>query len=384
MISSPTMQALPTALCVALLSMALAGPFAAAAEPPGTQQQAGNSQTSHVRLSAQELSSGRSVRLHAPGATYMKVHLAAFHLPDGVALEVADPARMDVRRYAGAALGAHTVDSTRGEDGVSSFGVMSVEGDTVDLRLIGSATTPWQPQDGVMVHDVETSGDQIQPAAICGAKDSRPAACYEQSDPVAYQDSHAVARLMPSGCTAWRVHVPGGAEDRMLTNYHCMRSQADAAAAEVWFNYESLDCAGAVDARVVKVPVAQLLKTESDLDYSLFTIQQPEQVAAFGALELQTMAPTVGTEVFIAGHPNWRRKELSVVSDQDGGYCRVTGVPGTWVRYSCDTEGGNSGSPVIERATGRVLALHNSAGTQCVNQGHSFESIEPRIRELLR
>jgi len=65
-----------------------------------------------------------------------------------------------------------------------------------------------------------------------------------------------------------------------------------------------------------------------------------------------------------------------------GPFAAAAEPPGT--RYSCDTEGGNSGSPVIERATGCVLALHNSAGTQCVNQGHSFESIEPRIRELLR
>ena len=81
-------------------------------------------------------------------------------------------------------------------------------------------------------------------------------------------------------------------------------------------------------------------------------------IASFGYLGLETRAATLNEEIMIAGHPGGRQKELSVVSDRDGGgRCRVNSAStsgngsNTDIGYYCDTEGGSSGSPVIARSS---------------------------------
>ncbi|TQD43599.1 hypothetical protein FKV25_10165 [Lysobacter aestuarii] len=45
--------------------------------------------------------------------------------------------------------------------------------------------------------------------------------------------------------------------------------------------------------------------------------------------------------------------------------------------YTCDTEGGSSGSPVISRASNKVIALHHLGG--CNNQGAKISRIWPQV-----
>ena len=65
------------------------------------------------------------------------------------------------------------------------------------------------------------------------------------------------------------------------------------------------------------------------------------------------------------------------LADQDNpdGFCEVfstdepacVGGPVGEIGYYCDTEGGNSGSPVLSRDTNKVIALHHYGG--CLNSG---------------
>ena len=54
---------------------------------------------------------------------------------------------------------------------------------------------------------------------------------------------------------------------------------------------------------------------------------------------------------------------------------------GTDLSYYCDTEGGSSGSPVISRATNKVVALHHFGG--CPNSGVRGDLLAARLRNLL-
>ncbi|KYG06260.1 hypothetical protein BE21_35870 [Sorangium cellulosum] len=55
--------------------------------------------------------------------------------------------------------------------------------------------------------------------------------------------------------------------------------------------------------------------------------------------------------------------------------------------YSCDTEGGSSGSPIVHGETGKVIALHHLADVDpftCQNGGTEMAEICADAGELLR
>ncbi len=293
----------------------------------------------------------------------------------------------------------HTVDAALGQDGVTSFSSLSISGPVAVLRLVGTPREPWGPQHGVTItrylegypEDLlpELRGEGLlmpgaSPKSICGVDDKRAAACYASSDPVAFDRSRPAAMIVTGGgglCTSWRV----GPDNRNFTNNHCLDSTADVAAAEFWFNHQLQSCGGSA-ATPTKVTGNSMLATGGTLDYTLFTVNDFAAISGFGYLGLDVRQPTLNEEIFIAGHPGARRKELSVVSDQDGGgHCRVNDPDhdgngaDTDAGYYCDTEGGGSGSPVIARSSRRAIALHHFGG--CLNSGAKFSLIWPQVSD---
>lgn len=384
------MAALAGAMLFAVPMFALAaGPTPRPAVPRIAAPQA-------IQLRLDAGNAARTLAIRTPDAAFIKVHFAQFALPDGVTLEVASPDGREVYRYSQAALGPHTVDAALGQDGRRSFSAMSISGPVALLRLVGQAREPWRADHGVavteylegypeaMLRELQDDGllSQPGPESICGTDDKLPAACYAGSDPAAYDRSRPVARLLMSGgslCTAWRV----GADNRMFTNNHCTATAAGVAASEAWFNYQLATCGGS-SATVTKVAGDQLLATNSTLDYTLFTVKNFSTIAGFGYLGLDVRQPTLGEAIFIAGHPGGRQKELSVVSDRDGGgQCKVNdpdadgNATNSDAGYYCDTEGGSSGSPVLARSSNRAIALHHFGG--CFNSGAKFSLIWPQV-----
>jgi hypothetical protein len=111
-------------------------------------------------------------------------------------------------------------------------------------------------------------------------------------------------------------------------------------------------------------------------------------VAKFGHLELEMGRPEVGEEVFIPQHPAGEPNMIATRSDEDrSGSCAVVDpaydgyATDTDVSYYCDTEGGSSGSPVLSRRTGKVIALHHFGG--CPNSGVRADLLHRRVRSLL-
>ncbi|KUN29601.1 hypothetical protein AQJ23_02225 [Streptomyces antibioticus] len=113
--------------------------------------------------------------------------------------------------------------------------------------------------------------------------------------------------------------------------------------------------------------------TMTDTDVAVY--QLPTTYAAIknsyglSALTVRDTPPTVGTAVTVASGP-WKKL---LDCDIDGFAYRLKEGKWTWkesVRYTpaCQTIGGTSGSPVIDRSTGEIVAVHNTGnenGASC-------------------
>lgn len=321
---------------------------------------------------------------HYPGAEYIKIHFASVLVLPGDYLIVSNS------------------DGTEEHKVTKPGWAMSISGDMAKVQLhrtnlLGDVVA----QLGVTIDQVSRGFTEPEREAtakksrerksreesICGNDDKADAVCYKTSDPVLYKRSKAVARLLIKGtelCTGFRV----GAENRLLTNYHCIGNAEEAADTEVWFNYQCAQCGGYEVFRPTKVWLSQVLASDSTLDYTLFSVTDFDLVRKFGYLELDVRRPDKGEELYIPQHPTGAPSMIALSSDRDGtGTCTVQDpaydgyAEDTDVSYYCDTEGGSSGSPVLSRVTNKVVALHHFGG--CPNSGVRLERIFTAIQSLL-
>ncbi|MEV4489739.1 serine protease [Micromonospora coxensis] len=338
------------------------------------------------------LSRARDARtqiIRHPGATYVKVHFSALRLAEGEYVTVASPDGRESYRYDRHLNRATGSDYTT--DGRPGFWAMSVDGDTAVVTLHssrpsrGSAATIdrfWRGYDRA-----EISQHNISLQSVCSTDARRDVVCYQTSHPSEYARSTAVARLLISGgglCTTWRV----GSTNRMLTNKHCFSTQAAVSGSEMQFNYQCATCGGNNPGAGTKVSGATLYKVSSggsgELDYALYSVNNFTAIQGFGTLFLATTATTTGTRMYIPGHGDGKPKRLSIFEDtQNGTRCTVKNANyNTWnISYSCDTSGGNSGSPVLD-ANHRVIALHHLGGCPS-NQGAKAHLIYNQIASLI-
>jgi V8-like Glu-specific endopeptidase len=336
-----------------------------------------------------------SLTLNYPGASYVKPHLDKLVLLPGDSLTVSNPSGTESATY---------------RTGVLPRWAMSVDGDTAVLTLHrgrvaeaaglgahidkvahGFTAAEKSKQKGTdrsrrdAAIKAMRSGGRAE--SVCGSDDSADAVCYKSSDPVAYNNSRAVARLLINGdelCSAWRV----GPNNRMFTNHHCFTTSDEAQNTEVWFNYECVQCGGYQTQPVTKVWGNQVLATDDTLDFTLFSVQNFSAIQGFGYLNLDVRDPAAGEELYIPQHPAGDPTVIAMDSDQDqGGNCQIQDPAadgygtGTDASYYCDTAGGSSGSPVISRVSNKVIALHHFGG--CPNAGVRIDLIYQKVKSLL-
>jgi hypothetical protein len=314
------------------------------------------------------------------GATYIRLHFSKFDLAPGDSLQLASADGTELYTYAG-----------KGPHGTGEFWAAIVGGDVAKLRLQSTNGTGFGfevdsygrgtvPLAGVL----EPGGDEPQsPESICGVNDEKDVECYAGT-PEYEEAKTTVLEYIGccSACTAFKVSDSG----QFLTNNHCASTQSGVQSIELRFYYQRPGCNSGTALVNGTTRGASLLKTDATLDYTLFSTTS--DTSSVPCAELENRRPNNGEQIYIPGHPGAGPKRLTIDSDLDaGGKCTVqsnscTGnAIGSDVCYSCDTEGGSSGSPVFSSVTDKVVALHHFGG--CYNSGARMDLIYPQISSLL-
>ncbi|GGU69261.1 trypsin-like serine peptidase [Lentzea flava] len=349
-------------------------PAQALAPQSPQSQEIGTEESLSVRVGG----NNRSTTIERPGSGYVKIHFTDLRILPGDVLTVSNPDGTEKYTYTRDLKASQTATIDK-----AGFWAMSITGEKAVVSLKNPLSRVRIDKITRGYTEAEMSS-QPSVQSICGTNDYKDAVCYQSSNPTEWGKTASVAKLLRNGsslCTAWRV----GPNNRMLTNNHCFTSTTGI---EVWFNYQCPTCGGTTSATVTKVLAAQVLKTDSGLDYTLFTVNNFSAISSFGYLELDARVPAVGEEMYIVGHPAGKLKKLSLRDNNNGGgYCvvravRVNGnVSQSDISYMCDTEGGSSGSPVLSRRTHKVIGLHHFGG--CPNQGVRIDLVAAQINPLL-
>ncbi|WP_250028253.1 trypsin-like serine peptidase [Paractinoplanes maris] len=367
----------------------------ASAAPAGGRQQVGELVSVRKLLGYQDGPKQETFRY--PGASYVKLHFARMALRPGDYVTVTNADGTESYRYDAPA------ESTE-----SDRWAMSVTGDTAVLEVHRAAGNPLEvgnrpdtlgvdvdrvargfsrtEQDRQPEKQLLAPGRTGREESVCGSDTSTDAACYRSSDPVAYTKSKAIARLLINGtelCTGWRI----GTQNRMLTNNHCFTTAAQAYNTEVWFNYQCEKCGGYDVYQPTKVWGSKVIATDRTYDFTLFTVDKFAAVQKFGYLTLDTKRPAKNQPLYVPQHPAGEPTRIAGSLGEQASNCAVVNpgydgyAAGSDVAYYCDTEGGSSGSPVLSRATNKVVALHHFGG--CPNSGVRGDLLAAKLGKLL-
>jgi PKD repeat protein len=348
---------------------------------------------SRFELVSELAGSFEPLRISSPGASYIRIHFGRFSLPDGVVVEISNADGTEVYRYANGKLDGLTLDRQRGDDGVNRFYAMSVTGDTAVIRLHGRLDRFDPARHGILIDSWLEGPGARSPSSkndadsrletTCGVNERDDAKCYADSHPGEYDRSIPVALLITSTgeeCTAWRV----GPDNHMFTAKHCVSAQSDLDGSEIWFHYRAESCGSSTATLPVKVTGGELLAKDSTLDYALFTVNDFASIAYLGHLGLDVRGGVQGEGIFIPQHGLGKPKQIALESDMNvSGLCEIDDndydgyAAGSDLGYFCDTTTSSSGSPVIARATGKVIALHHLGG--CFNSGSKVALIWPQV-----
>ncbi|GAA3374893.1 serine protease [Streptomyces sannanensis] len=182
-----------------------------------------------------------------------------------------------------------------------------------------------------------------------------------------------------SNCSGSVVKMPGSQPNDpalVLSNGHCLETGFPAAGQVIVDQPSSrsftlLNSTGgrAGTVRASKISYATMTDTDISLYQLTSTYAQIESKYGIKALEISADHPVQGTAIkVVSGY--WKRIYSCNI---DGFVYRMKEGGWTWkdsVRYtsSCNTIGGTSGSPVIDTATGKVVAVNNTgneSGQSC-------------------
>lgn len=206
--------------------------------------------------------------------------------------------------------------------------------------------------------------------AIIGTSDLTPVDDDASILPRTYRTvADAVGKVLPGSCTA--THIGLG---RVLTAGHCVDA--------VGPMEEDVGCQGytitwnfrAHRPSRVSYCTRIAFRQVTDLgDVAILEVDSPPAASA----EVDFRPLRDRAEITVLSHPQGRRLEWS-------GHCRVNppGVPaafpGRFV-HVCDTEGGSSGAPVVDVASGHLVGIHNGGNTER-NFASAASSVPGRFR----
>ena len=222
-------------------------------------------------------------------------------------------------------------------------------GDAVLVQIIASP----EARGSRVVIDGAFVGDAMGGVGtICGNDDRLPS------------DDPRAARALPVGCTAWLIN---DVSECMLTAGHCVPFDT------IQFNVPESNGNGTLNhpppSDQYAVDNTSWQSTNGGLgnDWGYFGVFPntetglPAGQAQGAVYELSTPPAVQGQSIRITGYGvdntplNWNQIQQTNVGPYDS-------LNGTIVEYVTDTEGGNSGSPVVVEETGLAIGIHTNGG----------------------
>lgn len=290
----------------------------------------------------------RSYSLHDKDAFSLSLHIHSAHLPPGCHLDISDGEGGQSERF------SEQADDLWGRE---------VFGSTAKIVLQCPSKATHDSAE-FLIDEYVGFYRRRQVESLCGQDDRRSAKCYQGQ--AEYTTARAVARVRIGGgglCTGWL--VKSVTKNMLITNNHCISDPQVAKKSLFEFDYENPSCSSTANPPNVRTfRGKRLVATDVRFDFALIELEgTPGE--EFGELTLATRAPRVSERIYIPQHPGGRPKELGVKDTKaTGGNCRVKTLSSATdrLRYSCDTEGGSSGSPVLSGDGNQVIGLHKEGG----------------------
>ncbi|MBI2215515.1 MAG: trypsin-like peptidase domain-containing protein [Acidobacteria bacterium] len=309
--------------------------------------------------------------IRSPEAAAVRVGFSGFDLPDGSELYVFTDGGMAFGPYTG-----------RGPNGDGEFWTNTVAGSEIVMELhAGRAGAPR--------FTISAFGHLTDAFAIAGALAPRPEAaqpncsvnanCVVGANCVATNSAVNTAKdavahiLFASG--GWLYICSGGlvADSDTGTNIpyfvtanHCISRASEASSLETFFFYEAA-CGSCPDPGAAATTGSTIASTSKTSDYTLLRLSQnAPSGAAFLGWSSAEIAFTNNAPLYRISHPKGAPQSYSEqVVDTSKGVCR-SWPRGNWI-YSRDTlgatEGGSSGSPVVNGSGQLVGQLSGACGT---------------------
>ncbi|WP_299162619.1 trypsin-like peptidase domain-containing protein [uncultured Tenacibaculum sp.] len=317
---------------------------------------------------------------YSKNSSYIKLYFKNFDLAPGDYLEIIGAKSKESLIYAGK---GKIVDNNMTT--ISNFWSKVLFDDKIEVRLYSSGNVGkhngfeiTKVAYGFTPEKLIKAVEQQEGKSICSSDNKERIACYSGTE--MYEKAKAVCRLIINGsssCTGWLL----GSEGHLMTNNHCIGSASDAQNTDFIFNYQYQGCTGSTSAtQNVVASSATFVKTSSSLDYTLVKLPT-NPTSTYGYLSISPTVSAVGDRIYIPQHPGGRRKEISVNTDTGFsevscvGSCGNAGGAGKRINYYADTEGGSSGSPVIDYNTNFVVAIHNTGFCPNGSYGRSDDLI---------
>lgn len=303
----------------------------------------------------------------SPGAYGVRVHFTDVNLPRGAALYVYNAD--------GAAFGPYT---GRGPNGTGEFWSNMVRGDVASIQLRGPAGSGGSFNVAGIGHvDRELLGINPQAGTLCSfnAECVESAACTTSPAVADAQDAVAHIQFVSGGfifiCSGGLLNDTDTSSTipYFLTANHCISREREADSMEAFFFFEATVCGGGCfnpDGVLPSTLGADILSASSTSDYTLMRLSQPAPAGAvLMGWNATPVANSNGTPLFRISHPQGAPQGYSEhVVDTARPTCS-TWPRGNWI-YSSDilgaTEGGSSGSPVVNGAGQVVGQLSGGCG----------------------
>nr|AIG56214.1 secreted protein [Achlya hypogyna] len=301
-----------------------------------------------------------STDIYNPANTFVSVHFESLNVPEGGILTLTS---FD---------GADSVTFHGGESKKDVYAEWLTAGKGgVKVKYDGPTLT--KDAGNVFVIDKIMVGKQAPVfESLCGPDKSKPAPCYAD-DSVKTKSGKAVARLLIGGsslCTGWLV----GSEGHLLTNHHCIETEDDAKNLQVELgaecktcddpnNQKQLGCKGEIVATDAKFVASDEL---ADFTLVKLNIKDGVDIKKYGYLQIRPEGPKLNEQIHILGHAvGWPKRFAIVTQNGQLGTVTNSSIPSCQpdeFGYVLDTQGGNSGSPVISNVDNAVVGIHNCGG----------------------